>query len=145
MISRLKVAQAVASAVTTGTGKPAGLGTIPQVSGKDATPPYYVITVVGHTIDGPPLADQGDDASTVIQVTAVTTGHDQAQLWADRATTALLGRDAGGAWTQPITVTGAKVTARSLEVDLGEDADPAAAIVSYSLRIRLDLTAATTV
>lgn len=143
MIARLKVAQAVVAALVAGTGRPAAIGTIPKdPQGRDVAAPYFVVTVVGHTITGAPYADLSESASTVIQVTAVTTAHDQAQLWADRATATLLGRGPAGAWSQPLTVPDSRVMCRELEADMGEDADAGAAIVSYSLRIRLDLTAA---
>jgi hypothetical protein len=144
VIARLKVAQGVAATLTAGTERPVGLGVIPKTpQGVDVAPPYYVLTIVGHTPSGAPYADAAEDASTVVQVTTVATAHDQAQLWADRATTTLLGRNPQtSAWAWPITIPGTRVMTRTWEADMGEDGDPAAAIVSYSFRIRLDLTPA---
>lgn len=153
MISRRQTVQAVHTALTTATGRPAGIGAVPfDQNGSTLPPPYYVIDLITFTTSGAPYADLNEDAYAVVQIRTVSGPSDgaargtapQAQLWADRAAAALLGRDPDtGAWTTPITVPGAAVISRALDTDMGESSDASAAIVSYDQRIRLHLTPAT--
>jgi hypothetical protein len=119
----------------------------------DANPPYYLLYPLDTGLDGPPLADTHDDITLVYQVTSVSGPDptrpgsagtlDQAELLADKARAAILGRDpASGEWSHPLTIPGAKVMCRELDVEPGGTTDPTDGIISYVQRFRLALTPA---
>jgi hypothetical protein len=148
VIDRRKVTTALAALLTSETGKPVGLGRMPQ-----ADPPYYILYSVDTAVFGAPLADESEDISVVYQVTSVSgpnpttqssTGTlDQAEWLADKARTAILRRDpATGLWAAALTVAGAKVMCRELETEPGGTSDPTDGIISYVQRFRFDLTPA---
>jgi hypothetical protein len=145
----------VQALLATATGLPVGRGRVPAgaTPGSLATPPYYILYLVGATFHGPPLADESPDASLVYQVTSVSGPNpaipgsagsiDQAEWMADKARAALLARDpATGLWLHALTVTGVKNTSRALEAEPGESSAPDDAIISYVQRFRFDLTPA---
>jgi hypothetical protein len=148
VIEKRLVTDALASLLGAATSLPVGRATMPGSS-----PPYYVLTPVDISTSGAPYADANEDMSLVYQVTAVSgpaagspgsTGTlEQAEGLADKARTAILGRDpATGQWLHPLTVTGTTCMCRELEIEPGATSDPADGIISYVLRFRLDLTAA---
>jgi len=149
MIERRLVTTAVAAMLAAASGKPVGRGSIPP----GAEPPYYLLTVISTATSGAPLADESEDLRVVYQVTAVsgpapsTPGSyavaDQAEWLADKARAAFLARDPNtGQWLHPITVTGARVIARSLDIEPGGSRDDSDAIIDNVQRFRLDLTPA---
>lgn len=149
MIDRLPVTMALSALLTSATGLPVGRGSMP--TGKN--PPYYLLYALPADVSGAPLADEHEDAAFVYQVTSVSgpdpsrpDSHgvaDQAEWMADKVRTAILGRDpATGLWLHTLTIPGAKVIGRSLDVEAGATNDPADAIMSYVQRFRLDLTRA---
>lgn len=148
MIDKRAVTAALAALLTTETGKPVGLGRMPQ-----STPPYYILDSVDTSLSGAPFADDNEDISLVYQVTSVSgpdpkvvssTGTlDQAELLADKARAAILRRDpATGLWAAALDVPGATVMCRELETEPGGTSDPSDAIISYVQRFRFDLTPA---
>ncbi|MEU6016969.1 hypothetical protein ABZ826_23840 [Streptomyces sp. NPDC047515] len=148
MIPRHPVTAALAALLTSATSLPVGRGRMP-----DAKPPYYLLYSLDTGLDGPPLADTHDDISLVYQVTSVSGPDparpasagtlDQAELLADKARTAILGRDpVTGLWLHPLTILGVKVMARALDVEPGATNDPQDGIISYVQRFRFDLTPA---
>lgn len=149
MIDRLPVTMALSALLASATNLPVGRGSKPP----SITPPYFLLYAMPATLSGAPLADEHEDASFIYQVTTVSGPDptkpdsrgvaDQAEWMADRARKAFLGRDpATGLWLHPLTIPGAKVTARSLDVEAGGTNDPADAIMSYVQRFRFDLTPA---
>lgn len=148
MIARRLVTAAASGLLVSATGRPVGLGRMPQ-----SAPPYYLLYSLDTTVGGAPFADLLEDISLVYQLTTVS-GPDpalpasagtleQAELWADKARTAFLGRDpATGLWLHPMTVAGAKVMRRELEAEPGGTSDPSDGIISYVQRFRFDLTPA---
>ncbi|MFJ9799823.1 hypothetical protein [Streptomyces sp. NPDC101145] len=155
MIRRLPVSRAVQALLATATGLPVGRGRVPAgaTPGSLATPPYYILYLVGATFHGPPLADEHPDASLIYQVTSVsgpnpavtgsTGSSEQAEWLADKARAAFLARDPDtGLWLHALTVPGAKNTGRGLDSEPGESSAPDDAIISYVQRFRLDLTPA---
>jgi hypothetical protein len=140
MIDRLAVLTAGAAMLTTAVDRPVGEGRIPD---GNPDPPYYVLDLVGHRPDGAPYSDLNEDSSTVLQVKCVAEQLDQALWLADKASRAFIERDQStGQWLNDIPVPGAKVFCRAVDSEPGDTSDPSAAIVSYVLRIRLDLTSA---
>ncbi|GAA1111307.1 hypothetical protein [Streptomyces javensis] len=142
MIERRLVTQALETLLTAATGKPCGTGALPQVAGKPAEPPYCVLRSLTLTLDGAPFTDRHEDSVTRYQVDCVARSHTQAEWLADRARTAVLGRDVRGAWLHALTVPGRTCYARGLDLDAGTDPDAAAAVVTYILQFRLDWTQA---
>ncbi|MEU9014245.1 hypothetical protein AB0D12_31650 [Streptomyces sp. NPDC048479] len=149
MIDRLPVTMALSAMLATASGMPVGRGRRPT----GAEPPYYLLYAMPVTLSGPPLEDENADASLIYQVTSVsgpTTElpdsygtQDQAEWMGDKARQVFLGRDPGtGLWLYPLSVTGARNTARSLDIEAGAMNDPADAIISYVQRFRFDLTPA---
>ncbi|MFJ5294548.1 hypothetical protein [Streptomyces sp. NPDC088348] len=147
MIDRLPVTLAVQALLTSVTGMPVGLGRAPQ-----AAPPYYLLYSIDAAVGGPPLDDMNADLKLVYQITGVSGPkpgstqsygiEEQAEWLADQARRVLLERDpATGLWLHPLTVPGAKNTARALETEPGGTNDPSDAIISYVQRFSLDLTA----
>ncbi|MEV8101067.1 hypothetical protein [Streptomyces sp. NPDC088135] len=147
MIQRLPVTMALSALLTSATGLPVGRGRKP----KDTSPPYYLLYTVPADVSGAPFSDLNEDAALVYQVTSVSgpdpsdpDSHgvaDQAEWMADKARTALLGRDpATGLWLHPLAVPGARVIGRTLDTEPGATNDPSDAIMSYVQRFRLDLT-----
>ncbi|MEU8469594.1 hypothetical protein AB0F30_17000 [Streptomyces sp. NPDC029006] len=147
MIRRRAVTAAVKTLLES-TGRPVGLGRMPQ-----APPPYFILYSVDTSVSGAPFADDNEDLSVVYQVTTVTgpdptvqssTGAlDQAELWADKAREAILRRDpTTGLWVSALTVAGARVMCRELETEPGGTSDPSDGIISYVQRFRFDLTPA---
>ncbi|MFD3516336.1 hypothetical protein [Streptomyces sp. NPDC058657] len=143
------VTMALSALLSSASGKPVGRGRRPATF----PPPYYLLHLVDVDTTGPPLEDLNEDISLVYQVTCVSGpdpnvqgsagSDDQAQWLADKARTALLGRNpATGAWLHPLTVSGAKVMGRRPETEPGGTSDPADAIMSHVLRVRVDLTPA---
>ncbi|MFE4915803.1 hypothetical protein ACFRCX_30325 [Streptomyces sp. NPDC056652] len=148
MIARLPVTLALSALITTATGFLVGRGRQPTAG---ATPPYYLLYSITADLAGAPFSDRNEDATYLYQVTAVSGPDptkpdsygvaDQAELMADRARTAILGRDpATGLWLHELTVPGARVIGRSLDIEAGGTSDPSDAIMSYVQRFRLDLT-----
>ncbi|MFC7794657.1 hypothetical protein [Streptomyces cinereoruber] len=149
MIDRLPVTKAVADTLAAVSKMPVGRGAAPP--GKE--PPYYLLTTISTTPSGSPLADDHSELSVVYQVTAVTgpaattpgsyAVADQAEWMADKARAAFLARHPDtGQWLHPITVPGAKVYARSLEIEPGGSNDETDAIINNVQRFRVDLTPA---
>lgn len=150
MITRRLVTNAVVTMLETATSLPVGRGKAP--AGVDK-PPYFIVYTMPLEVSGAPLADQHEDASIVYQVTSVS-GPDpdvpesageleQTEWLADKARSAFLARHPStGLWMNPITVTGFKVTDRSLDTEAGGTSDPADAILTYVQRFRLGLTPA---
>ncbi|MGW1409481.1 hypothetical protein [Streptomyces sp. NPDC002403] len=148
MIPRRSVTTALTALLTSATGLPVGQGRMPQ-----AKPPYYLLYSLDTGLDGPPLADTLDDLVVVYQVTSVSGPDparpasmgtlDQAELLADKARAAILGRDpVSGEWLHPLTIPGVKVMGRSLDTEPGGTNDPTDGIISYVQRFRLALTPA---
>jgi hypothetical protein len=140
---------ALSALLTSESGFPVGRRRMP--AGQD--PPYYLIQLVDYATSGAPLADEHEDASLVYQVTSVSGpdpdvpgssgDQDQTEWLADKARTVFLGRDPGtGLWLHPITIPGATVFGRSLEMEPGGTNDPPDAIISDVQRFRFDLTPA---
>lgn len=155
MIERRPVTLLVASVLAQATGMPVGLGKIP--TSPDGTteiiPPYYVLYSLPLAVGGAPLADMNEDASLTYQVTSVsgpdpavpqsTSAEDQAEWMADRARTALLGRDpVTRLWLYDIAPEGWKCTCRELDIEPGAADSAGDAIISYVQRFRFDLTPA---
>lgn len=149
MIQRLPVTMALSALLASATGLPVGRGRKPE----SAIPPYYLLYAVPASVSGAPFSDLNEDATLVYQVVSVSgpdpsdpDSHgvaDQAEWMADKARTAILGRDpVTGLWLNPLTITGAKVIARSLDTEPGGTNDPSDAIMSYVQRFRFDLTSA---
>lgn len=149
MINRLPVTLALSALLVSATGFPVGRGRRPM----DTDPPYYLLYAMPASVSGAPFSDLNEDASFVYQVTSVSGPDpdvpasygvaDQAELMADRARTAILGRDPQtGLWLHNLTLPGVKVTGRSLDIEAGGTSDPSDAIMSYVQRFRLDLTSA---
>lgn len=151
MIDRLPVTIALSTMLATATSFPVGRGRMPTGVTK---PPYYVLYSITATPSGAPMTDLNEDASFVYQLTAISGPDptrpnsfgtaDQTELMADRARTAILGRDpATGLWLHPLTVPGAKVYGRSPDdTEPGGTSEPNDAIMNYVQRFRLDLTSA---
>ncbi|MEV6146433.1 hypothetical protein [Streptomyces sp. NPDC051992] len=148
MIPRRSVTAGLTALLTSATGFPVGQGRMPQ-----AKPPYYLLYSLDTGLDGPPLADTLDDLVVVYQVTSVSGPDpsrpasmgtlDQAELLADKARAAILGRDpVSGEWLHPLTIPGIKVMCRELDVEPGGTNDPTDGIISYVQRFRLALTPA---
>ncbi|MFG3337004.1 hypothetical protein ACGFZZ_33920 [Streptomyces tendae] len=137
MIERRLVTSALQGLLAAATGKPCGMGVLPQLGGKPAEPPYSVLRSLPLTLAGAPFADQHEDADTVYQVDCVARTHDQAEWLGDRARTGVLGRDGRGGWLHTLTVPGWSCYARDLDLDAGPEDDAAAAIVFYVIRFRL--------
>ncbi|WP_097964954.1 hypothetical protein [Streptomyces sp. or20] len=149
MIARLPVTMALSALLASATNLPVGRGSKPL----NAAPPYFLLHAMPAALSGAPLADENEDASLVYQVTSVSGPDpskqdsrgvaDQAEWMADKARTAILGRDpATGLWLRPLTIPGANVIGRSLDTEPGGSSDPADAIMSYVQRFRFDLTPA---
>ncbi|WP_327335125.1 hypothetical protein [Streptomyces anulatus] len=149
MIARLPVTMALSAILASATNLPVGRGSKPPT----IAPPYFLLYAMPAELSGAPLADEHEDASLVYQVTSVSGpdpskpdsrgAADQAEWMADKARTAILGRDpATGLWLRPLTIPGTKVIGRSLDTEPGGSSDPADAIMSYVQRFRFDLTAA---
>jgi hypothetical protein len=147
MIARLPVTMALSALLASATNLPVGRGNKPA----NTNPPYYLLYAMPADVSGAPLADEYEDASFVYQVTSVSGPDptvqdsrgvaDQAEWMADKARTAILGRDpATGLWLRTLTIPGVKVIARSLDTEAGATNDPADAIMSYVQRFRFDLT-----
>ncbi|MEU1908358.1 hypothetical protein [Streptomyces hygroscopicus] len=148
MIEKRLVTNALASLLGAATALPVGRAAMPAVG-----PPYYVLTPVDISTSGAPYTDANEDMSLVYQVTCVSgpapdrpasTGTlEQAEGMADKARTAILGRDpVTGQWLHPLTIPGASCMCRELETEPGATSDPADGIISYVQRFRLGLTAA---
>lgn len=133
---------------------PVGRGRQPTSA---AGPPYYLAYSVDTSVGGAPLADRNEQASLVYQVTSVsgpdldvaqsTASQDQTEWMADKARTALLGRDpVTGIWLWPFTVPGVSCMTRSLDVEWGGapggTPEQEAAIMTYVQRFRFGLTTA---
>ncbi|MFD6534952.1 hypothetical protein [Streptomyces goshikiensis] len=142
MIERRLVTDSLRLLLETSTGKPCGIGALPQLAGKAAEPPYSVVRSLPLTLDGAPFSDLNEDAGTQYQVDCVARSHAQAEWLADRARTGVLGRDRAGRWLNPLSVPGWSCYARSLVLDAGPEDDPAAVIVAYVIRFQLDWTPA---
>jgi hypothetical protein len=155
VIERRLVTNTVASVLVAATGMPVGVGKLPPSPDgtTDVIPPYYVLYALPLTLSGAPLADMNEDASVVYQVTSVsgpdprvpqsTSAEDQAEWMADKARTALLGRDpVTGLWLHNVAPAGWKTMCRELDVEPGADSSAGDAIISYVQRFRFDLTPA---
>lgn len=124
--NRLPMTKALRTMVATVTGKPCGLGTIPNVGGVPAEPPYSILYALEGSLDGPPFGDANADAEWTYQVTSVGERDDQAQWLADKVRAAILSRTSSG-WTNAIPVSGMKVIGRA---HAGEGGTDAAEVVS---------------
>lgn len=149
MIARMPVTLAASTLLATATGFPVGRGRKP----KDTNPPYYLLYSITTDLSGPELADLNEDLTVIYQVTAVSGPDparpnsygvaDQAEIMADKARAAFLGRDpATGLWLHPLTVAGTKCFGRSLDTEPGATSEPNDAIMNYVQRFRFDLTPA---
>lgn len=142
MIERRLVTQALQVLLAAGTGKPCGIGALPQIDGKPAEPPYSVLRSLTLALDGAPFTDRHEDSHTQYQVDCVARSHAQAEWLADRVRAAVLGRNEHGAWRHALTVPGWTCYARELALDAGPEDDSAAVIVSYVIRFQLSWTPA---
>lgn len=153
MIERRLVTIALRDLIETATGKRCGLVTVPLEGTSTVPPPFYVLTPVSNTVHGAPMADMSEDATLVYQVTCVSGpvpgdpssrgGVDQAEWLADKARTAILGRDLGSRqWLHPLTVAGARCIARRPEIEPGATNLPGDATITYVIRFVFDLTTA---
>ncbi|MFD3511932.1 hypothetical protein [Streptomyces sp. NPDC058657] len=141
MIDRLPVTRALQELLAVATGRPCGFGSLPVVAGKPVPVPYTVLYALGGTVSGAPLADRGEDAELVYQVTAVGGRADQAQWLADKVRQAVLARAATGQWSNPLVIPGVEVWARELDTDAGtDDAGASDGVVTSSQRYRLSAT-----
>jgi hypothetical protein len=149
VIARLPVTMALSDLVESVTRFPVGRGRKPR----DAAPPYYLLYSITATYTGAPFSDLNEDTSLIYQLTPVSGPDpaipdsygiaDQSELLADKVREAILGRNpVTGLWLHELIVPGAKVIGRSLDVEAGGTSDPTDAIMSYALRVRLDLTTA---
>lgn len=153
MIERRPVTLLVAAAVKAGSGKPVGLGKIPTADDgiTAVNPPYHILYSMPLALGGAPLADMNEDVTLTYQVTSVS-GPDpaipqsvpsveQAEWMADKARTALLGRDpATGLWLHTIAPAGWSCMGRRLDIEPGAADSPQSAIISYVQRFQFDLT-----
>lgn len=152
MIEKRLVTNWVVETLSTASGKPVGRGR--QPSGVD-DPPYYLVYSVDTSVSGAPFADRSEQASLVYQVTSVsgpdldvaqsTATQEQTEWLADKARTAILGRDpATGLWLHPFTVPGISCMTRTLETEWGGGPggtpEQEAAIMTYAQRFRFGLT-----
>lgn len=148
MIDRHPFTAALAALLASATSMSVGRGRMP-----DGKPPYLLLYSLDGSTGGAPLADENEDASFVYQVTCVSgpdparpgsTGSvDQAEWLVDKVKRAILARDPGtGHWVSALTVPGAKVMCREVDVEPGGTNDPTDAIISYVIRFRFDLTPA---
>ncbi|MCX5206748.1 hypothetical protein OG897_35755 [Streptomyces sp. NBC_00237] len=141
MIDRSPMNRAVQELLAKVTGKPCGLGALPLAGGKPAPLPYTVLYPLGGSVSGAPLADLGEDAVFVYQVTAVGARTDQAEWLADKVRRAILGRTSTGAWANGLGVPGVDVWARDLDADAGTDDTGASdGVVTSSQRYRISAT-----
>ncbi|MFG2677053.1 hypothetical protein [Streptomyces sp. NPDC048445] len=147
MIARLPVTMALSALLASATGFPVGRGRKPL-----ADPPYYLLHSVTAVYSGAPFSDLHEDTALIYQVTPVSgpdpdvpDSHgvaDQAELMADLARKAVLGRDpVTGLWLHALAIPDANVIGRSPDAEPGGSSDPTDAIMSYVQRFRLDLTA----
>lgn len=157
MIERLPVTRMVAAVLTVASGGMAvGRGKIPPSEDgiTPVVPPYYLLYALPLSLSGAPYADMNEDASLTYQVTSVSGpdpaipqsagDDDQVEWMADRARTALLGRDpVTGLWLYEIAPAGWKVMCRELDIEVGADSAPSDGIISYVQRFRFDLTPST--
>jgi hypothetical protein len=154
VIEKRLITDWVVDTLSTASGMPVGRGRKPT---DGAAPPFYLLYSVGTSVSGAPLADMNEDAHPVYQITSVsgadtsvaqsTASQDQLEWMADKARSALLGRDPGtGLWLYPLTVPGVSCMARSLDIDLGNQPggtpEQEAGIMTYVQRFRFDLTSA---
>lgn len=150
MIERRLFTNALVTMLTAATTFPVGRGRMPATASK---PPYYILDSLPATVFGAPFADDNEDASLVYQLTSVSGPdpakpnsygtQDQIELLADRARTAVLGRDPNtGLWLHDITVPGIKVMCRELDTEPGGTNDPGDVTMSYIQRFKFDLTPA---
>jgi len=155
MIERRPVTLLVASVLAQASGKPVGLGKIPPSPDgtTEVVPPYYILYSIPLMLGGAPLADRNEDAAVTYQVTSVsgpdprvgqsTSAEDQAEWMADKARTALLGRDpVTGMWLYDVAPPGWKTMCRELDIEPGADSSAGDAIISYVQRFTFYLTPA---
>jgi hypothetical protein len=146
VIARLPVTMALSALLASATDFPVGRGRKPL-----ANPPYYLLHSLPAVYSGAPFTDRNEDATLIYQVTPVSGPDpntpdsygvaDQAELMADLARKAVLGRDpATGLWLHALTIPDAKVIGRSPDAEPGGTSDPSDAIMSYVQRFRFDLT-----
>ncbi|MFD5899167.1 hypothetical protein [Streptomyces sp. NPDC060366] len=149
MIARNPFTIAVSTLLAQASGFPVGRGRRPT----GVNPPYYLLYSITTDLAGPELADLNEDLTVIYQVTAVSGPDpsrpnsygvaDQAEIMADKARTAFLGRDpVTGLWLHTLTVPGIKVYGRSLDTEPGGTNDPADAIMNYVQRFEFNLTPA---
>lgn len=149
MIDRLPVTMALSALLASATNLPVGRGSKPA----NTIPPYYLLYALPAEVSGAPFTDRNEDASLVYQVTSVSGPDpaklesrgvaDQAEWMADKARSAILGRDpATGLWLHALTIPGVRVIGRALDIEPGGTNDPSDAIMSYVQRFRFDLTPA---
>ena len=147
MIERLPVTMALSALLTSATSIAVGRGRKP----KDTEPPYYLLHALPAAYSGAPFTDLNEDSSLVYQVTSVSGPNpvnpdshgvaDQAEWMADKARTAILGRDpATRLWLHELSIPGVRVIGRSLDTEPGGTSDQSDAIMSYVQRFRFDLT-----
>ena len=147
MIERLPVTMALSALLTSATSIAVGRGSKPP----NAAPPYYLLHAMPAAFSGAPFTDLNEDSSLVYQVTSVSgpdpitpDSHgvaDQAEWMADKARTAILGRDpATRLWLHELFIPGVRVIGRSLDTEPGGTSDQSDAIMSYVQRFRFDLT-----
>lgn len=158
MIERMPVTRLVASVLTVASGGLAvGRGKMPTSEDgvTPVIPPYYLLYALPLALSGAPYADTNEDASLTYQVTSVSGpdpgipqsagDDDQVEWMADKARTALLGRDPiTGLWLYDIAPAGWKCMCRDLDTEPGADSAPGDGIISYVQRFRFDLTPLTT-
>lgn len=153
MIQRQPVTNALRDLVETATGRPCGLLTMPMNGDLPAPPPYYILTPVDWLPHGAPFADENEDATATYQLTGISGplpgvpdsrgGVEQAEWLADKARTAIFGRDpVTRQWLHPLTVPGVKNTARRPNTEPGATSEPEDATIPYVIRFDLDLTPA---
>lgn len=153
MIQRRPVTLALRALVESATGQRCGLVSMPMNGDLPVPPPYYILTPLPWVVYGAPLADENEDATATYQLTGVSGpvpgvpdsrgGVEQVEWLADKARTAVLGRDSvTGLWLHPLNVPGIKNTGRRLNIEAGATNEPEDATIPYVIRFDLDLTPA---
>jgi hypothetical protein len=91
------------TALATATGRPWGSGKAPVKEPKEADYPYGILYVIdGGGYSGPPFHHPEADADCVYQLTSVGLTVSNVEFMADKARTAILGRDENGAFATDI-------------------------------------------
>ena len=114
MLSTAGIVPAVITAIETESGRPVGHSRIPGTETEVPTAPWAIVYQLRNEDVRPTsyTEDTYDMTWIAIQVTSTGEVAQQAEWMSDQAREAILGRTAGD-WKRPITVSGAKVIART--------------------------------